>query len=142
VAYRAFLSSEPPKQEADLATENLHLCDGKEAQTIESAAPKAAAPAPRPPFYTDALGDTFAVAGVAALSVGGAFALVGNARASDVADARTYDDAFEAHDGAVRARMIAAVAGGVGAALVVVAVVRFLTRSDPTPRGRIEPVRF
>ena len=148
-AYKAFLRTNPPPQEAALAQGNIGRCESPasvetgpkpapDSKTAPEPAPPAAPPTapPRPPsasaatgpWYTDWLGDALSGAGIA-LAAGGVVALfIGNGAAASANRASTLDeyesDASRAH-GARTVGVVGLIGGGV---LTAAGVVRYLTR--------------
>jgi tetratricopeptide (TPR) repeat protein len=154
--YRRFLQGNPPAVHAEAAHTSLDKCevalrstpDGKPVESNEppppatppesptEAAPAAAVPpasqpqaapkTPKRPFYKDALGDTFAIAGVVALGAGVGLYLASSSDV-DAADAATsYSEHARLLDRAESRRTYALVGLGAGAALLVGATVRWM----------------
>ena len=151
-AYRAFLETRPPRDEAALAEENLAKCASASSPPPAPSPASAPAPAPASPsapspssppatspqpdhlasssrrFYEDVPGDVLGATGIAALGAGLGLALAGNAQASSSASATTYDDVQRDGDHARTLRWVAVACAGAGAALLVLSIVRYATR--------------
>jgi tetratricopeptide (TPR) repeat protein len=151
--YREFLDSKPSDRQAEAAWANLDRCEHVLAtsRAAQDAPPRDAAPtpeslppgpaAPRPsaepaapqtrlihhPWYSDVVGDGLAGGGLVAGAVGAIFLLRSSGERSDALDAGTYAEYASKMDDARTDRAIALSAFGVGGALVVGAVVRYVT---------------
>ena len=163
--YRRFLAGGPGPNSTRAAEEAIATCEQKLAASGAGATadpeppapttPEPSRPPPEPqpvplpatrsvtrPFYTDVVGDLLVGAGVAGLATGGAFYLLAR---RDVAEAERGGAGgvslpeYEAlADRADRRQRYAAIAGGVGAALIAGGIVRYLT-SDRTETVRVSP---
>jgi len=161
-AYRSFLRAGPPREEADLARQNLEKCEAVLGEESAPPAPTASAtdtpkppplqptalpsappkqpPSPPPqegtapaPFYTDVLGDVLCGVGVVGLLVGGSLWGVALERASS-ADEGTFEEYEADADAATDLRAGAVVAAALGTGFFAAGIIRFATR--PAPRSK------
>ena len=149
-AYRAFLDSQPPAREAEATRKNIAKCE----QILASMPPPAPVPVHEPElpardaelepaprteapgitrtvrraWWSDRLGLTLSAAGVAGLGTAAGFALAARAAADETALALDRAQWEDAHAAWQRNRIIAGVAAGAGATLIVLAAVRFSVR--------------
>jgi hypothetical protein len=136
--YKKFLDGNPPPVQAEAAKIPLERCERSLPPKVVESPPPApappqpppaivAAPPPPPPpaprrFYQDALGDTLVGAGVVAAAVG--VGLLASAGSPD--GAATWEEFQSRHDSAVARTRAGAIVAGVGAALVVGGVTRWV----------------
>jgi tetratricopeptide (TPR) repeat protein len=149
--YRRFLDAQPPPAEAEKASLQLARCEqalatrpaaAAPAMPAEAVAPKETppppvpeappptprAPAPPSPWYTDVPGGALVGAGIVGLGVSGGFFLASRGSESDARSAATYGDFSEASDLLERRLTVSAIALAAGSTLIVLGVVRYLTR--------------
>lgn len=146
--YKQFLDTGPPAHEATRAHKNIANCeatlpppvDETEAPVVDSEPATVAAPepmsAPKPlreerAWWSDGLGMTLVTSGVIGLGVGTGFVVSARSAAFDTANASNVAEWSSAHDRWQRDRVIAGVALGAGATLVVTGALR-LTLRDRT----------
>lgn len=82
------------------------------------------------PWYRDALGDTLVGSGIVGLAVGGGFYFATRAAIDDAKKANILAENHAAMDRAQTWRTTSLVAGGIGAALVTVGLLRYALRVD------------
>jgi tetratricopeptide (TPR) repeat protein len=133
--YQHYLSTSPGAKAAEASKQAIHACQDK--LGIKPELPVAPAqvdthPPPPPPvrhrpFYTDVLGDSLAGVGLVGGITGVVFYLGARSDIDASEKAATLQGHLDLVDSADRKRMIAVIAGGVGGALVVGAVVRWAT---------------
>lgn len=168
--YERFLTSNPKESAAAKAKQAIHICKTAppppaaqpDAPAIDQL-PDLDKPSPNPPsrvgppnppppapnrtaktvmlpWYTDVLGDVLVGAGVIAGGIGVVQYLNARAANDDAAAATTLPERLDHLDDARGKRRIAAIAGGVGGALVIGGIVRFVTRTPATEtRFVVEP---
>jgi len=152
VSYRAFLSSNPPSTEAELARGNITKCE----EVLAASAPTepvdvsptvpvdvSHVPPPMTPppphdaidttspsgWWTDRTGWVLAGAGLVGLAVATVFVVQARNNADATASALTLDDWTSSHDAWQTDQVVAGIAAGVGAALVIGASIRFWSAS-------------
>jgi tetratricopeptide (TPR) repeat protein len=145
--YKQYLATNPPEKARVAATQAKEACEaklGNAPTTTEPVKPppppdKIAPPPPKPepvvvsrPFYKDGLGDGLFAGGVVAGAAGLGLYLVAR---KDIDDSETAAT-LQAHDDLVNKahdlRTYAVIAGGVGGALAVAAIVRWATHGGGT----------
>jgi tetratricopeptide (TPR) repeat protein len=156
--YEQFLATAPPEEDAAVAHAAIDKC--KETLGItdqppppvddEPRPPPAEEPPPAPrritrPFYTDLLGDALVGAGALGLAAGGALYLLARGDADAAAEVGISHDEYQARwQEAQDRRRLALIAAGVGGALVVGGVVRWITgdRTEEVPAVAIAPAEL
>lgn len=141
--YRRYLGTGPTDAQIAAARTGIDLCDEKP--------PRPRPPPPTPPvirplpepaptpaeqrWYRDRLGGGLVIAGVAGAVVGATFLILSGRSADAATDAPTRAQFLDHLDAATRRRQIGFVTVGVGSALVIAGVIRYVTRGDtPSPR--------
>jgi len=145
--YSAFIETTPPAKEADLARGNIARCETLLAAsrppptepTGSAVPPRPEEPVDRPGWYTDRAGLILAGGGVVALGLAALFVTRASSAADDAANAGVLADWSNAHDAWQTDRVIAGIATGVGAALVIGAGYRFWSASRDQPRLVAQP---
>jgi tetratricopeptide (TPR) repeat protein len=139
-AYRAFLRGGPPEAQAARARQQVAQCEAVLEREAALTPPPAPPPAPpdsaegvapsRPrspaPWYADGVAGALAGGGLVVAAVGVVLVATGEARAGEAPDAATYGEYASAVEDADTRRGAGAVALGVGGALIVGAVIRYL----------------
>lgn len=126
----------------DLDTPSSVTSPGPSPSNPSPSSPSPSSPSPRPtvtgppPWYTDVLGDVLVGAGVIAGGIGVVQYVNARAANTDAGAATTLPERLEHLDDARSKRRIAAIAGGLGGALVIGGIVRFVTRA-PTTESRV-----
>lgn len=145
--YRRYLETKPTETQIAAAKTGMQLCVTRAPPpqtTSEPDLPRSESPqlepeqppAARSPWYKDALGGGLVIGGVASAAIGTTFLIMSNRSADAATDAPTRDEFLEHLDAATRRRRIGIVGVGLGSALVVAGVVRYITRRDE-PSGRV-----
>jgi hypothetical protein len=144
-SYNAFLASNPPQREGDLAKSNISKCEQLLAPvadhvetTPEPIKPEPIAPVQREgkrievvppaedtPWWNDGLGIGMATTGLLSIGVSAGFALEARSNADDTAKSHSLLDWKGSRDAWERDTLFAEISAGVGAALVIAAAVRF-----------------
>jgi hypothetical protein len=146
--YTGFLNTNPPAKEADLARGNVARCETilaasrpppEEVQPVV-VPPHHEEPVDRPAWYADRPGLVLAGGGVVLLGLAAAFAVRASSAADDATNAGVLADWANAHDAWQTDRVVAGIAAGVGAALLIGAGYRFWSVSRDRPRVVAVPV--
>ena len=157
--YKQYLATNPAQKGRDAATQAKEACEAKLGITSTTTEPvkpppppdheKIVTPPPPPPphpapvvvsrpFYEDGLGDGLAVTAVIAGGAGLGLYLVAR---KDIDDSETAPT-LQAHDDLVNKahdlRTYAVIAGGVGGALAIAAIVRYATHGGGTERSSVD----
>jgi hypothetical protein len=141
--YKAFLATEPPHSEASRARKNVEQCEAmlpppphepepvvdSEPSPIEDVAPPSRAPAAsireqQRGWWTDGVGVSLVTAGAISIGTGLGFAVAARSAAADATLATNVNEWHDANQRWERDRIIAGVALGSGAALLVGGVLR------------------
>jgi hypothetical protein len=159
LTYQAFLATDPPATEAELARSNIHRCQEVLAASGPTVSPEPVKPLPEPrraivvetpevpppdgpAWWADRPGLLLAGGGLVALGVATAFAVQAKANADATATAGSLDDWIASRDAWQNDRVVAGIATGVGAALVIGAGVRFYSASRRAPvTARAQPTK-
>lgn len=153
VTYQAFLASEPPASEAEVARGNIAKCeqqlaaqkphdgehtavpigpidDKDHATQVDKAGPKSQAEAS--PWSHDGVGIALGIGGAVAFGVSGLAAWRAQVNADAATKANGIDDWVVARDAWTQDKTIAQIAAGVGGALVLGSIIRFAWASQQT----------
>jgi tetratricopeptide (TPR) repeat protein len=151
--YQAFLATKPPEQEAVRARKNIASCEATLPPPVEQEPAVASEPAPvqaqpepiaavvqreQRAWWSDGVGMTLVTTGVIGLGVGAGFAVAASSAAHDTANAFDTGEWSDAHDRWSRNRLVAGIALGAGATLLVTGVLRLSLRDRGvavTPAG-------
>jgi tetratricopeptide (TPR) repeat protein len=146
--YKQYLGTNPSQKARDAAEKSKAACEAKLGMKPEDTSPHPPPPPPpapvkrvepvQRPFYKDALGDSLFAAGLVGGLVGGGLYL---AARKDIDDSETAPT-LQAHEDLVAKahdlRTYAVIAGGVGGALAVGAIVRWATHGGGTEQPGVE----
>jgi hypothetical protein len=138
-AYRAYLRTRPPEKGARLARSNIARCEAA-LEAASELAPPPSAPPPRPippprteelPWYSDHVGNAVAGAAVVTFGVGATLLVLGSRHATAANEGATFEEYEAEAETSRRHRIIGGITVGVGAGLMVGALLRYRLHERP-----------